>query len=202
MFGPPSAAAGCVVAILESTDVLSALRYSQALPSMTVAALLLLAALGAVAAAVDKCYWAGPRAECGGWLQQAVGWPVGLAAACKRPQAALCLRPQLGSQQGPPHFSHPALRASPGRAHVWRAHTAHPPLLRRPGPGYPGITQDICEERGCCWVPVDFHDGPSADLPWCAGGQGGGGSTPSCWHLGQGLPSPSRPLARSALMRM
>lgn len=82
------------------------------------------------------------------------------------------------------------------------AHTAHRPLLRHPGPGYQGITQDICEERGCCWVPVDFHGGPSADLPWCAGGRGGGGSTPSCWHLGQGLPCPSRPLARSALLRM
>lgn len=34
--------------------------------------------------------------------------------------------------------------------------------------GYPGITQDACESKGCCWAPADFDGAPHADLPWCA----------------------------------
>ncbi|GAB4817380.1 hypothetical protein N2152v2_004426 [Parachlorella kessleri] len=33
--------------------------------------------------------------------------------------------------------------------------------------GYVGITQDVCEDKGCCWVPAEFKGAPSVDLPWC-----------------------------------
>ncbi len=33
--------------------------------------------------------------------------------------------------------------------------------------GYVGITQDICEQKGCCWLPPAFKGAPSMDLPFC-----------------------------------
>lgn len=33
--------------------------------------------------------------------------------------------------------------------------------------GFVGITQKICEDRGCCWNPAEFKGAPHVDVAWC-----------------------------------
>lgn len=51
--------------------------------------------------------------------------------------------------------------------------------------GYPGVDQNACEAKGCCWVPVEEDQNqlflavgqtPVQDTPWCF--NAGDGPTP------------------------
>jgi hypothetical protein len=52
--------------------------------------------------------------------------------------------------------------------------------------GYPGVDQNACESKGCCWVPVSEEEnqlflainGSQNDTPWCFNA-GGGPSPPT-----------------------